>query len=87
MTRDHQRERAFYEERIRGLEHREGERGTREASLVAQQLRIGEQAFSASDQMLARQIDGISKLGGVIDLLQKTFQLQLTREEEQETVL
>jgi len=91
---DYERERRFDEERALRTESREKERhehsiqlaessGKFQTKLAEQQLAFGDAINIKSENMLGKQIDSITKLGGVIDLVQRVFDLLLTREEEQ----
>lgn len=93
--RDYEHERQFYEQQV--LRQDEMQRkihgaaldlstkaATRDANLVEQQLNIGAKTLSRADDVLSGQIDGMSKLGDVIELVQKTFKIQLEREEKHE---
>ena len=84
------RERQFYEARGLDYEKRQNETHSlaieiarksadRESSSAAQQFQLGESFLSRSGEMLSKQIDGIAKLGDVIELVRKTFDMQLTR--------
>jgi tetratricopeptide (TPR) repeat protein len=95
---DYEREREFYEKRAMEIERRQNEThvatlevsraaATRDSSFAQQQLQLGENVLSRSGDMLTRQIDGIEKLGGVIELVKKTFEMQLTRVGDVEKLL
>jgi len=95
---DYEREREFYEKRAIEVERRQNEThasalevskaaAARDSSFGQQQLQLGENVLSRSGDMLGRQIDGIEKLGGVIELVKKTFEMQLTRVGDVEKLL
>ncbi len=72
----YERERNFFEK----LQNESHERG---AKFAEQQLSLGNNFLSRSDAMLSGQIESITKLGDVIDLVRKTYETQLKREEKQ----
>jgi hypothetical protein len=72
---DYESERKFYEERVKASD-------AREARLMGQQLEMGDNAVARSAEMLTKQIDGITKIGGVIGLIEQTYQHQQKIEED-----
>lgn len=72
---DYESERMFYEARVNASD-------AREARLMEQQLAMGDNAVARSAEMLTKQIDGITKIGGVIGLIEQTYQHQRKIEEE-----
>jgi tetratricopeptide (TPR) repeat protein len=69
----YQHEREFFEKRASGADQNQH-------ALVSQQLSMGATVLSRTDNMLAQQIEGITKLGAVIELVRDSFDLQLKRE-------
>jgi hypothetical protein len=95
---DYEREREFYEKRALEIERRNNETHTvamqtaqaaaaRDDGFAKQQFQIGENMLTSSGDMLNKQIEGIVKLGGVIELVKKTFEMQLTRVGDVEKLL
>ena len=91
--KDYENERKFYEERAHKVEQRQQsfhdttiqiskERATNESAFADQRLQLGEKSLSQSGDIFLQQIESISKLSSVIDLVERTFQKQLSREEE-----
>ena len=87
-------ERKFYEQRAINLEERQihsfehsvemsRNASVRDEKYANQQFQLGENVLSHSSGILTQQIQNIEKLGAVIDLVRKTFQLQHEREEKQ----
>jgi len=94
---DYEQERKFYETRVLDLEQRQHvsqdhtldlsqKSADREASFAQQQLDLGSKFLLKSDDLLSKQIDSIEKLGGVIQVVRDTFELQLEREREQKDI-
>jgi len=77
--RDYQNERKFYETRMTELDKKQG-------TLAEQQISLGANIVAKSDQMLTQQIDTILKLGGVIEVVRKSFELQIAREDSLKNV-
>jgi tetratricopeptide (TPR) repeat protein len=77
--KDYQHEREFYERRMKSMDNIKDVE-------AFQQQQLGNQILARSDEMLARQIESISKLGGVIDLVKKTFDMQLNEHKDIETI-
>ena len=42
-------------------------------------MQLGEKVLAHSGDILSQQVESITKLGGVIELVKKTFDMQLTR--------
>jgi tetratricopeptide (TPR) repeat protein len=76
---DYQQERKFYEERIKKIDEAQ-------STLTTQQISIGQNLVVHSDEMLKHQIASIGGLGSVIDLVKRTFEMQLGRQQEMELV-
>jgi hypothetical protein len=76
---DYQQERKFYEERIKRIDEDQ-------AKLTAQQITIGQNLVLRSDEMLKQQIATIGGLGSVIDLVKRSFEMQLAGQKEMELV-
>jgi tetratricopeptide (TPR) repeat protein len=72
---DYKQERKFYETRMSHADE------LRE-KLVAQQVTFGDALAGKSAEIVANQIDSLGKLGGVMDLLKQSFQLQLTQAQD-----
>ena len=75
--KNYQEERQFYEGQVET-------RAKREADFASQQLDLGKKVLTHSDEMLAKQIESITKLSGVIGLIQQTFELQVKGAKEQQ---
>ena len=80
----YERERKFLEDRAQNTEQWQRETHILEGEFADQQLKLGDKFLNQSDSMLSRQIESITKLGGVIDLVKKSFELQSQREEAQQ---
>ncbi len=65
------KERKFYEDQV-------SRAGKREEEAHGYAIRFAEQQVSRSGEVLSGQIDNMSKVGKVIDLMNKTFDKQLT---------
>jgi tetratricopeptide (TPR) repeat protein len=78
-TLDYQQERRFYEARINKIDDDQRQ-------LTGQQVSIGANLVSHSEEMLVKQIQSIGGLGNVIDLVRRTFEIQLARQQEMELV-
>src|SRR6266498_71749 len=76
---DYQQERTFYEARLKLIDENQ-------EKLTKQQIAMGEKLLMHSDEMLVKQIDSIGGLGSVIDLVKRTFEMQLSRQQEFELV-
>jgi tetratricopeptide (TPR) repeat protein len=72
---DYKRERDFYEKRVSGID-------AQQTILSKQQIDLGAAVLHRSDEML----DSIGKLGQVIELVRKSFDLQIKREGEVESM-
>ncbi|HEY1757740.1 MAG TPA: hypothetical protein VGG72_20380 [Bryobacteraceae bacterium] len=86
----YERERTFYESRMAVIDQRNSDsqqigldlwrdRSQREDSTTKQQLELGDSVLSHSGDLLTKQIESITKLGDVIGLVEKTFNMQFTR--------
>jgi hypothetical protein len=80
QRKDYLTERKFYEERAINTEKRD----TKSAE---QQINLGNNVLTHSNDILAQQIDNINKLGSVIALVRDTFQLQFNREKAQSNLV
>jgi tetratricopeptide (TPR) repeat protein len=82
--------RKFYEDCVRDYESRQTEShqlavtlarktAANENTASLQQIALTDNFLKRSEEVLSKQIDGMVKLGGVIELVKRTFEMQLTR--------
>jgi tetratricopeptide (TPR) repeat protein len=95
---DYRSEREFYEKRALAFEDLQkratnhamdisGHADAREKASASQQTQLGQKFMEHTDEMLNAQIDNVTKLGGVIDLVNKVFRFQVEKEQKQQEVM
>jgi tetratricopeptide (TPR) repeat protein len=97
-AKDYNKERDFYEKRAIAFEDLQRtatyhamdlsrHADVREQVSARQQKQVGQKFMEHTDQMLNAQIDNVTKLGGVIDLVNKVFAFQGDKEKQQKEVM